>query len=150
VTTGHWEHDNEIPDINQWQGFIYKITNKITGDFYYGKKFFWSTTRKRIKGRSNRKLIRKESNWKTYESSSGDVHEAIRRDSKANFQFQIISLHETKGSLAYAEALRILPNLSNPHCYNHICPAIKFKVKLPTIRDIMDNIINLVMTETLS
>ena len=58
-----------------WYGFVYKITNKKTKDFYYGAKSFCSITNLKIskkksneiysgKGRKPTRLKKKESDWK--------------------------------------------------------------------------------------
>ena len=45
-------------------GFVYEITEKDTGKKYIGKKLFWSTRRKKVKGRTRR--VVSESDWKDY------------------------------------------------------------------------------------
>src|SRR6202020_415823 len=108
---GHWEFHKEF-DIDNWVGFIYKITDLVTQKEYIGKKFFFSTLRKKGKGRINRKVIRKESVWKKYTSSSRELNAQIIRLGKDKFKFEILSLHETKSSLAYREVeLQILENV---------------------------------------
>jgi len=58
-------------DINDWYGFVYRITNVRTGKRYIGMKSFWSF---RVpKGKTNKKKY--ESNWKKYKSSSKAVKE---------------------------------------------------------------------------
>lgn len=94
-------NDEPISDdiIKNYFGFIYLITNHITGQKYIGKKFFWSTNRKKVKGRKNRKIVTKESDWRKYWSSSADVHSDIWRYGVENFSREIISLHSTKGQV---------------------------------------------------
>ena len=44
----------EIKDLEQYWGFVYKITNKNTYEFYYGSKSFFNRTNGKIsKKRSN-------------------------------------------------------------------------------------------------
>lgn len=64
-----WNIDEDA--ISQYEGFIYKITNSQTGEWYIGKKSFWSV-RKETKKRSLNfgKRVKKESDWKIYQSSS--------------------------------------------------------------------------------
>ena len=45
-------------------GFVYRITRKDTGRSYIGKKQMVFTRRKKVKGRVNRKHVKKESDWK--------------------------------------------------------------------------------------
>ena len=67
-----WLFNNEpftvVPD--GFYGFVYEITNTVTLKRYIGKKFFWS-----VSG-TGKKAVIKESNWKSYWSSS----EAIKND----------------------------------------------------------------------
>lgn len=99
---GHWEFEHEFkPD--EWFGFVYRIIDLDSNQEYLGKKQFFSKTRKNVKGRKNKKIVRKESNWKVYMSSSNHVKNAIEVKGKEKFKFLIESLHKTKGSLSYAE-----------------------------------------------
>lgn len=100
--TGHWEfpHDFEVSD---WHGFIYRIIELDTGKEYVGKKVFWRRNRVKVKGRKNRKVVFKESDWKTYTGSSSNLNEAIKQKGMDNYRFQIESLHKTKASMSYAE-----------------------------------------------
>lgn len=102
---GHWEYPNEI-DPDQWFGFIYRIVHKSTGKNYIGKKQFHSYTRKKIKGRKNRKRIVKESKWREYTGSSKALNTDIEEFGMDQFIFTIESLHETRGSLFYAEVVK--------------------------------------------
>jgi hypothetical protein len=102
MDNGHWIYP-EIIDVERWFGFIYRITNLKTNQQYIGKKQFWAFTRKKVAGRTNRKKIIKESDWKTYTGSSSTLNDLISSLGKENFLFVIESLHETKGSLFYEE-----------------------------------------------
>lgn len=102
MDTGHWYFPTTF-DISTAFGFVYAIRNKLTGQTYIGKKQFWSVTRKAVKGKKRRQVITKESDWKTYCSSSNSVAEDIRKYSESNFEFLILSLHKTKSELSYAE-----------------------------------------------
>ena len=99
---GHWKYPFEF-DINEWFGFIYRVIDTTNNKEYIGKKQFWSSHRKIVKGRVNRKIVRKESDWKTYTSSSSHVNKAILEKGIDKFIFIIESLRMTKGSLHYAE-----------------------------------------------
>lgn len=99
---GHWQYPAEF-DINEWFGFIYRIVEVNTGREYIGKKQFWSYTNKKIKNKKNRKRVVKESDWKTYTSSSKHLNSAIEENGIENYSFFIESLHKTRGSLFYAE-----------------------------------------------
>jgi len=54
-------------------GFVYIIT-KEDGSYYVGKKQIYSTVKlKPLKGERKKRVVTKESNWKTYMSSNKDV-----------------------------------------------------------------------------
>jgi len=55
-------------DIKEYQGFVYCITFTDNNKKYIGKKFFYSTKSKIVKGK--KKKIKLESDWKDYYSSS--------------------------------------------------------------------------------
>jgi hypothetical protein len=97
-----WEYNGElvysIPE--GAEGFVYLITFK-NGDKYIGKKNFFSTRRVKVKGRKNRKVITKESNWKTYNSSSEVVKKRI--DNGEPHSREIIHFGASKGSIMYLE-----------------------------------------------
>lgn len=133
MDTGHWEfpHDFEIED---WFGFLYRITEISTGMEYVGKKQLHQHLRKTVKGRKNKKKVIKESDWKTYTGSSVRLNLAIALTGKDNYRFEILSLHKTRASLVYAEVkLQInedvlrarLPNGARKS-YNGLISGIKF------------------------
>ena len=102
MNIGHWNFDSNF-NVDDWFGFIYRIVEKNTGKEYIGKKQFFSKNRKIVKGRKNRKVILKESNWKTYTGSSDYLQARISEFGLENFDFFIESLQPTKGALSYAE-----------------------------------------------
>lgn len=91
------------PDISEYHGFIYLITNTVTDQKYIGKKSFWSTTSKLPKGKLRRVKTTKESNWKEYTGSCVELNEDIASLGKDKFTFEIIKLAKTKGLLGYCE-----------------------------------------------
>jgi hypothetical protein len=130
---GHWHAPWEF-NPEDFVGFIYRITHMPTNRQYIGKKFFWSTTRKIVKGRKNRKIVKKPSNWKKYYGSSTWLNAEIALYGIDEFQFDMLSLHESRGTLAYREvellvslnALRAkLPDGSKQY-YNGLISPIKF------------------------
>ena len=131
---GHWLFNVEFSP-SDWFGFIYKITELDTGREYIGKKQFFNTTRKIIKGRKNRKKIISESNWRVYTGSSDNLNASIELKGKNNYKFEILSLHSTKGSLHYAEVesqvtenvLReVLTDGKTKKFYNKVISGVKF------------------------
>jgi hypothetical protein len=104
VDLGHWIlNENVIIDENTF-GFIYEITNTITGKKYIGKKQCKSKLkRKPLKGKKNKRIEIKESDWKEYTSSSTDLNEDIKKYGKDKFIFKILRACGSKWELAYFE-----------------------------------------------
>lgn len=134
MDTGHWYCDFTF-NSEDWFGFIYRIVELPTGKEYIGKKQFTNLKRKKIKGRKNKKHIRKQSDWKSYTGSSEHLNKSIEKFGIENYIFIIESLHKTKGSLYYAEArkqiqedvLRAkLSDNSDRKYYNKWIASIKF------------------------
>ena len=82
---------------------MYRITNEESNRSYIGRKQLTSTRRKKVKGRVNRKITRKESNWKEYTGSCDELNEEINTIGKDKFKFEILKLCKTKGELGYWE-----------------------------------------------
>ena len=72
-------------------GFVYRITNMVSGKFYIGKKQIFSTTKRNLgkkelvqitdKRKSKFQYITKESNWLTYTGSNKELNSDIKKDS---------------------------------------------------------------------
>ena len=105
MDNGHWQYPENI-DVDKWFGFIYRIVEIDTGREYIGKKQFHSYTKKKIKDRKNRKTVVKESTWKNYTGSSNELNQNIQDKGMENYSFFIESLHESRGSLYYAEVYK--------------------------------------------
>ena len=98
---GHW--DTDLFDPLEWFGFVYRITNKKTKRSYIGRKQLISTRRRKVKGRVNRKVTRKESDWREYTGSCNELNEEIQTIGKDEYRFEILKLCNTKGELSYWE-----------------------------------------------
>jgi len=90
-------------DVGSWFGFVYEITNIITGKRYIGRKYFYSTNRVKQRGKKNRKIVRKQSDWQKYYGSSKTLIADIELHGKENFKREILSLHEGRGDVNYHE-----------------------------------------------
>jgi hypothetical protein len=102
----HWTHNNEpfLDTPEDKVGFVYCITNILTGKKYIGKKSYWSkVTKKPLKGKNRKRHSRKESDWKTYCSSSKYLKEDIDLIGIENFAFEILEQFTNKSSLNFAE-----------------------------------------------
>ena len=96
------EYD-ETPE--EYQGFIYEITELDTGKKYIGKKNFWKPKVLPVtKSRKRRVRTRVESDWRDYYGSSAEVKLLIEKKGSDNFKREILRLCETKGEMSYYEA----------------------------------------------
>jgi len=96
------EFTNAPDDI---EGFVYVITDKRNNKKYVGKKRFWSVTRKPpLKGKTRKRVVRKESDWMKYYGSSELVNQLLVEHGEDNFHREIIHLCKTKGEMSYLEA----------------------------------------------
>ena len=94
---------NETPE--EYQGFVYLITELDTDKKYIGKKFFWKPKTLPItKKRKRRVKTRVESDWRSYYGSSKEVQQLIEDRGSDNFKREILRLCKTKGECSYYEA----------------------------------------------
>ena len=87
--------------IGRYYGFVYCIENLITRRRYIGKKFFYSSRTKIVKGRKKRYKI--FSDWKTYHGSNGELKTDVETLGANNFRREILRLCKTKTECAYYE-----------------------------------------------
>ena len=90
-------------------GFIYKITNVETGEYYVGKKNVLSVRKRKFgkkeiaaltdKRKKHWEMVTKESDWKTYRSSNDTVKNWPMDVSK----LEILRFCSSKKSLTYYE-----------------------------------------------
>jgi hypothetical protein len=92
-------------------GFVYEITNKLTGRKYIGKKLakFKRTTYKTVKlknGKKKRKKIKGsiDSDWQTYYGSSPELLKDIELLGTKNFSREILYYCKSKAECSYIEA----------------------------------------------
>ena len=101
---GHWtckEKWDELPF-----GFVYLITNTVSGMKYIGKKQIEKKTKRPpLKGKKRKRIIVGESDWKTYTGSSDKLNADIKKLGKKKFKFEITYSCGTKSELAYMETL---------------------------------------------
>ena len=102
-----WYYNNELYEITpeEYQGFVYQITELDTNKKYIGKKNFWKPKTLPItKTRKRRVRTRIESNWKQYYGSSNEVCRLVEERGTEKFKREIIKLCKTKGEMSYHEA----------------------------------------------
>ena len=102
-----WIYNDEIFDTTpeEYQGFVYRITDLTNNKKYIGKKFFWKPkTLPVTKTRKRRVKTRTESDWRTYYGSSKEVQQLVEDKGKENYKREILKLCLTKGECSYFEA----------------------------------------------
>jgi len=101
---GHWSLSDGLEFVTEAFGFIYEIKNNVTNKKYIGKKQCISKIKKApLKGRKNKRITLKESDWKEYTSSSAELNNDIIKYGKENFTFKILRFCNSKWELAYYE-----------------------------------------------
>ena len=108
-----WTYQNEVVETlpEDCVGFVYLITNNISGRKYIGKKLakFSKTTYKMVKlknGTKKKKKIRSkvDSDWQEYYGSSIELTSDINTLGKENFSREIIHYCTSKAQTSYLEA----------------------------------------------
>ncbi len=93
---------NETPE--EFQGFVYIITNINNGRKYVGKKNFWKPKiLPKTKKRKRRVRTRVESDWRDYFGSNEELRILVEDKGSKNFKREIIRLCKTKGEMSYFE-----------------------------------------------
>lgn len=101
----NWIYENkELEEIPEgYFGFVYCITNTLSGKKYIGKKQFNSYRTKKIKDKKRKKRLVLESDWREYWGSCQELAEDIYRYGEENFRREIVRLCKTKKELTYNE-----------------------------------------------
>lgn len=108
-----WLYENQVVETlpDTCVGFVYLITNLISGRKYIGKKLaqFTKTSYKTIKlknGNKKRKKIKSkiESDWQDYYGSSNELLKDIEKLGKENFKREILKYCNSKAECSYIEA----------------------------------------------
>ena len=108
-----WHYNNQsvetLPD--DCIGFVYQITNNLSGRKYIGKKLakFSKTTYKTVKqknGTKKRKKIRSkiDSDWREYYGSSPELTADVINLGTENFTREILYYCKSKSECSYIEA----------------------------------------------
>lgn len=101
----NWQYngtDFTEEQIGEFYGFVYLITNLKTNRKYIGKKFFYSSRTKQVKGKKKRYKV--FSDWQTYYGSNAELSKDVLELGSENFKREIIHLCKTKGECGYLEA----------------------------------------------
>ena len=124
-----WNYRDQIVETlpEDCVGFVYIITNTITGRKYIGKKLakFSKTTYKTVKlknGTKKKKKIRSkiDSDWQEYYGSSPNLTADIQALGKENFKREILFYCTSKAECSYIEAREQFNNrvLESDEWYN--------------------------------
>ena len=90
-------------DIDDFFGFVYRITNLQNGRQYIGRKYFIQKRKPRGGGRKRTS----ESDWKAYYGSSKELTEDRKLLGSDCFKREIISLHRSKGQVNFEETKQL-------------------------------------------
>jgi len=114
-------------------GFVYLITNTNSGRKYIGKKLFWFSKTKTVKGKKKKEKVL--SDWQSYWSSSEELKKDVAELGQQSFTREILYLCDNKGTMSYLEAReqfsrKVLENIDE--WYNGIinCKIHRSHVKL--------------------
>jgi hypothetical protein len=108
-----WTYNGTVVDIlpDDCIGFVYLITNTVTGRKYIGKKLakFSKTSYKVVKQKNGVKKKKKikskiESDWKTYFGSNDILNEDVNNLGKDKFTREILFYCNSKAQCSYIEA----------------------------------------------
>lgn len=95
----------ESEHIGNYMGFVYLITDLVTNKKYIGKKLFKSKhTLPPLKGKTRKRIIQKESDWKTYSGSNDILKEEVEKRGRKDFRYEVLHLCMSKGEMSYKEA----------------------------------------------
>ena len=90
-------------DIDDFFGFVYRITNIQTGKQYIGRKYFWQ----KRKPRGGKRRVTSESDWKRYYGSSAELSADRKLLGNAAFKREILSLHTRLGDVNFEETKQL-------------------------------------------
>ncbi len=108
-----WLYENQQIEIlpEDCVGFVYLITNLVSGRKYVGKKLakFAKTSYRVVKlknGTKKRKKIRSkiDSDWQDYWSSSDELKQDVETLGRENFRREILYYCRSKAECSYVEA----------------------------------------------
>ena len=86
-------------------GFVYEITNIVSGRKYIGKKLAkFKRSRPPLKGRRNKRRYLVNSDWQDYYGSSDELTADVIKLGKENFKREILFYCYSKAELSYVEA----------------------------------------------
>lgn len=100
-----WTFESTIVNseiLETYCGFVYLITNSITGKMYIGKKMLTFKKTKTVKKKKKKFVV--ESDWKDYYGSNAELNELVEKQGKHNFKREILRLCKSRAECSYYEA----------------------------------------------
>lgn len=102
-----WTYQGEkidtIPD--EYEGFVYLITNTTNDRKYIGKKLAkFKTTKPPLKGKKNKRRGYKESDWRDYWGSSDKLQADVDELGADKFTREILYFCSSRAEMSYLEA----------------------------------------------
>lgn len=91
-------------DTEGYVAFVYLITNLQNGKKYIGKKLLTKTRTKKIKGKTRKKKVVTESDWRDYFGSNDTLKRDVAELGAEVFRREILELCRSKGTANYLEA----------------------------------------------
>lgn len=92
-----------IPE--EYEGFVYLITNLTNNKKYVGKKLArFKTTKPPLKGKKNKRRGFKESDWREYWGSSDRLNEDVAALGEDKFSREILYFCKSRAEMSYIEA----------------------------------------------
>jgi len=89
----------EEETVSKFAGFVYLLTNLLTGRQYVGRKYSWINRKK--KGATRRS--RSESNWKEYYGSNDIIQQEVKDLGPMTFKREILHFGKSKGEVNFLE-----------------------------------------------
>lgn len=95
-------------DAEGYAGFIYLITELDTGRQYIGQKIFRNkVSKKPLKGKTKRRIVRKQSDWLEYFGSNDELKQLVAEKGTENYKREILRLCKAKSEMNYWESYEI-------------------------------------------
>ena len=102
-----WTYNGKVINSisEEYEGFVYLITNTTTGQKYVGKKLAkFKTTKPPLKGKKNKRRGYKESDWRDYWGSSDRLQEDVDKLGPKKFTREILYFCKSRAEMSYIEA----------------------------------------------